>query len=57
MKLFKLILLFLLTANVARSQSLISAPSIESEVGIFEHLDSIIPLDLHFRNENNEMLH
>ncbi len=56
MKLNKLIILLLFMAKVSFAQQPVSTTVTEGEVGIIEHLDSIIPLDLKFKNEKEEIV-
>ena len=54
MKLIKAITLLLFILNFSFAQQVVSPPVSGDDVGIIEHLDSIIPLDLSFKNEKNE---
>jgi protein SCO1/2 len=56
MKLTKLIILVLIIAKVSSAQQILNTPVTEAEVGIIEHPDSIIPLDLKFKNDKDELV-
>ena len=56
MNIYKAIILLLFMAKVSFAQQSISTSVTEGEVGIIEHLDSIIPLDLKFKNEKDELV-